>query len=145
MMRVPGRTLAVWGACAASVVAVPAFVTADHDWDGYHWARQTNPVTLTLGDNTSGAWQLPDATTASDGPVAYTYIDAAAIDWSNPPETYGQGIDVLVTAGLTNPKNCKPIVGRIEVCNSNYGFNGWLGVAQIWVSGTHIQQAIVKL
>ena len=44
-----------------------------------------------------------------------------------------------------NPKNCKAVSGRVEVCNSHYGNTGWLGVAQIWVSGLHIQQGTVKL
>ena len=42
--------------------------------------------------------------------------------------------------------NCKPTVGRIEVCNGNYGNNGWLGIAQIWITGgVHITQATTKL
>jgi hypothetical protein len=31
------------------------------------------------------------------------------------------------------------------VCNSNYGNNGWLGIAQIWATGGHITQGVVKL
>jgi len=31
------------------------------------------------------------------------------------------------------------------VCNATYGSTGWLGVAQIWISGTHITQGTVKL
>jgi len=33
----------------------------------------------------------------------------------------------------------------VQVCNTTYGNNGWLGVAQIWVSGLHITQGNVKL
>jgi len=33
----------------------------------------------------------------------------------------------------------------VQVCNSAYGRNGWLGIAQIWISGSHITQGIVKL
>jgi hypothetical protein len=33
----------------------------------------------------------------------------------------------------------------VEVCNYTYGNTGWLGVAQIWVSGDHITQGTVKL
>jgi len=36
-------------------------------------------------------------------------------------------------------------VGRVEVCNNTYGNNGWLGVAQIWASGSHITQGTVRL
>jgi hypothetical protein len=34
----------------------------------------------------------------------------------------------------------------VEVCNGAYGNNGWLGVAQIWITGgVHITQGTVKL
>ena len=33
----------------------------------------------------------------------------------------------------------------MEVCSSAYGNTGWLGVAQIWLSGGHIAQGAVKL
>ncbi len=31
------------------------------------------------------------------------------------------------------------------MCSNRYGFNGWLGVAQIWLSGRHITQGTVKV
>ena len=37
--------------------------------------------------------------------------------------------------GGSRSRNCRPTTGRIEVCNRPYGRNGWLGLAQIWVSG----------
>src|SRR5688572_31754287 len=40
---------------------------------------------------------------------------------------------------------CRPTAGRIEVCNAAYGNNGWLGIAQIWISGAHITQGTTKL
>jgi hypothetical protein len=55
-------------------------------------------------------------------------------------------LETWITAGgVANPKNCKPTGGRVEVCSARYGFNGWLGLAQIWVSGKHITQGVVKL
>jgi hypothetical protein len=33
----------------------------------------------------------------------------------------------------------------VEVCNTTYGNNGWLGVASIWANGDHITQGTVKL
>lgn len=35
--------------------------------------------------------------------------------------------------------------GKVRSCNATYGFNGWLGLAQIWVSGGHIVQAVAKM
>jgi hypothetical protein len=31
------------------------------------------------------------------------------------------------------------------VCNAKYGNNGWLGIASIWISGSHITQGTVKM
>ena len=34
--------------------------------------------------------------------------------------------------------------GRIQVCNATYGNNGWIEIAQIWISGGHITQGTSK-
>jgi hypothetical protein len=46
---------------------------------------------------------------------------------------------------LTLRLRSKPPDGRVEVRNGNYGFNGWLGLTQIWVSGDQIVKAVAKL
>ncbi|MBI4049862.1 MAG: hypothetical protein HY398_00240 [Candidatus Doudnabacteria bacterium] len=101
-------------------------VSAAHSWGNYHWARTANPFTLKLGDNVSSAWD--------------DQLGVASADWS-----LSSVLDTQLTAGATNPKNCRPASGRVEVCNSKYGKNGWLGVASIWISGSHITQGTVKL
>src|SRR5215216_6945486 len=50
-----------------------------------------------------------------------------------------------IVAGQAKSKNCRPTSGRVEVCNGAYGNNGWLGIAQIWVSGKHITQGTTKV
>lgn len=106
-------------------LAVPA--GASHSWGPYHWARQSNPFTLKLGDNVSGPWDAALATASSD--------------WSQ-----SSVLDTTIVAGGTTPRQCKGTTGRIEVCNAKYGFNGWLGIAQIWIgSGNHITKAIAKM
>ena len=109
---------------ALGVVALVA--SASHSWGGYHWARTANPFTLELGDNVSAAWDGILATTASDWSVSGV-------------------LDTVIKAGKTKPRTCKATLGRVEVCNSKYGFNGWLGIAQIWVSGSHIVQGVTKV
>lgn len=108
-------------------------VSANHTWGNYHWARTANPFTIKLGDNVSSKW---DAS-----------LSLASSDWS-----LSTVLDTSVVAGNTNatkgrntPKNCVPTAGRVEVCNAGYGATGWLGIAQIWISGTHITQGTVKL
>lgn len=113
-------------ATLCALVAGAVSLRADHAWGSYHWAQQSTPFTLQVGNNLSGGWQ--------------TAFYTALSDWSQ-----STVLDVNGVVGGTNPKNCRPTSGRIEVCNSKYGQNGWLGIAQIWASGSHISQAITKL
>jgi hypothetical protein len=99
---------------------------ASHSWGNYHWARTSNPFTLKLGDNVSSAWDSYLATTSSD--------------W-----TQSTVLNTTIVAGSAMPKTCKPTAGMVQVCNATYGANGWLGIASIWASGSHITQGTVKL
>jgi hypothetical protein len=111
---------------ATLVAALPTALLADHDWNGYHWARSSNPVTLGLGDNLTALWK--------------PHLSLASRDWSA-----SSVINTAVVAGASKGKNCRPDAGRIEVCNARYGNTGWLGIAQVWVSGRHITQGSVKM
>ena len=50
-----------------------------------------------------------------------------------------------VDPGRTSPRKCSPGDGLVEICNAKYGFNGWLGIAGIWVSDDHITKGYVKV
>ncbi|MCA1553742.1 MAG: hypothetical protein LC737_05135, partial [Chloroflexi bacterium] len=121
----PLLVVAVIAAAVLGIVVFPSDASASHSWNGYHWARTSNPFTIKLGDNLSGQWKSDLGTVSSD--------------WSK-----STVLDTVVVAGLANPKNCRPTSGRVEVCNSSYGNTGWLGVAQIWLSSGHIAQGTVK-
>jgi hypothetical protein len=103
-----------------------AVANATHSWAAYHWARTANPFTLKVGDNVSGPWE--------------GILDTTVADWSQ-----STVLDLSKVAGSTTPRQCKAKAGQVEVCDANYGRNGWLGIAQIWISGGHITQGIVKL
>ena len=118
-----GKLIAVAG--VFFVVGLAGFAFASHSWGPYHWARTANPFTLKLGDNVSTVW---------DGHLA-----TASADWS-----VSSVLDTTIVAGQFN-RNCKPKSGRVEVCNKTYGNNGWLGIASIWISGSHITQGTVKV
>jgi hypothetical protein len=111
-----------WGALSSAAVA-------SHAWSTYHWARTANPFTIKLGDNVTSAWD--------------SYLSMASSDWS--ADTAGNPLNTTVVTGVTKPRNCRPTSGRVEVCNAAYGYTGWLGMAQIWLSGGHIVQATSKM
>ncbi|MBI2872888.1 MAG: hypothetical protein HYY00_06870 [Chloroflexi bacterium] len=110
------------------VLAVTA-AFADHSWNGYHWARTSNPFTLKLVDSVTSAWN--------------SYLGGASADW-----TASSMLDTAIVSGSDSSgtrKSCRAVLGYVRVCNSTYGNNGWLGIAQVWVSGDHIGQGVVKL
>lgn len=126
MIRTTHRRFLVSGFVLFIFVALTAVTSANHSWGNYHWARTSNPFTLKVGDNVTAVWD--------------PYLDEAINDWNQ-----SSILDLMKVAGGTSPKSCRPTAGRIEVCNAKYGNTGWLGIAQIWISGTHITQAITKL
>jgi hypothetical protein len=111
-------------ATVAGLLATP--VMAVHSWGGYHWKRTTTQISPPVGDNVTTAWD--------------SYLTTAVADWNR--STVIQSSKV---AGGTSRSTCAPRAGRIEVCNYSYGTTGWLGIAQIWLSGGHIAQGTSKM
>lgn len=110
----------------AVFLVTDSVVNADHSWGNYHWARTSNPAVLTLGDNLTNVWD--------------SHLVTAEADWEQ-----SQVLSLSIVAGQTDPRRCRAATGKIEVCNDTYGFNGWLGIAGISVSGSHIVSSYVKL
>ena len=104
-------------------LCVPVF--ANHTWGTYHWSSNGFPMAIKVGDNVTSAWD--------------PYLTEAIADWNKSTKL------ALVKVAGGSSKQCRPTAGRIEVCNSNYGQNGWLGLAQIWLSGGHISQGTAKM
>lgn len=111
---------------ALALLSAGSFAYGSHSWGNYHWARTANPFTLKLGDNVSSSWD--------------THLSTASSDWSK-----SVVLDTTVVTGSTDPKHCRVYAGRVEVCNNKYGNNGWLGIASIWISGSHITKGTVRL
>jgi hypothetical protein len=118
--------LAVAAMAVIAAVSAPA-AFANHSWNGYHWARTSNPFTVKLGNNVSGLWG--------------GMLSTASSDWSK-----SSVLHTTIVLGGTRPKQCRPTAGRVEVCSASYGNTGWLGVATVWLQSgtTHIVQGTVK-
>ncbi|MEO6192957.1 MAG: hypothetical protein ABIS20_08110 [Thermoanaerobaculia bacterium] len=120
------RSILALSLLCLSLAMFPSAASASHSWNGYHWARQSNPFTLKLGNNLNSTWSPILSTTSSD--------------W-----TSSTVLNTTIVAGGTTARQCRSTLGQVEVCNNTYGNNGWLGIAGVSVSGSHITAAYVKL
>jgi len=111
------------------LAASPFSVGADHAWGNYHWARTSNPFTVTVINSMTNDWD--------------DNLNTAVSDWSQ-----SSVMNVVQEAGNDDAQTrqrCRPVKGKVRACNSTYGTNGWLGLAQIWVRGSHITQGTAKM
>jgi hypothetical protein len=122
---IAGVTLAL----LIGIFAFPTGSSADHSWGNYHWARTSNPFNLKVIDSNSDAWD--------------DNLDRALTDWSG-----STVLDLTKEAGddaLKARKRCAAVTGKVRSCNAEYGFNQWLGLASISLSGSHITRGTAKM
>ena len=126
-MSVSRKLVAI--AALALLVALPGVASANHSWNGYHWARTANPFTMKVFDSTTPDWD-------DNRNIAISDWDSSSV-----MNVVSEGADDSSRAR----KRCAAITGKVRVCNATYGYNGWLGLAQIWASGSHITQGTAKM
>ncbi|MDQ3289316.1 MAG: hypothetical protein M3Q42_13905 [Pseudomonadota bacterium] len=117
----------VLGFAAVTTAALTA--NASHSWGNYHWARTTQNFQLQVIDSNTPDW---------DGELAQTIGD-----WSK-----STAFDLVVTGhddSSGTRKRCAAVTGKIRSCNASYGYNGWLGLASINISGSHITKGTSKM
>ena len=122
-MKIASRIALV--ASVALGASVPA--SANHSWNGYHWAGDGQSLTLKVNTAIASKWRSSVGTAISD------WDQSTEFTLQTPPPP------------TVDPKKCSPIAGQILVCNAAYGRRGWLGIASIWLSNGHISQATTKL
>lgn len=131
--RCAGRAGMLCAAVFAFAVTIVPVASASHSWGSpaYHWPATSLPLTLNLGNNLGSDWAVSE--------YGGSYLDNVHADWSA-----SAVLDTTIVTGA-NLRRCGAVSGRIEVCSDTYGANGWLGVASIWLSGSHIAKATVKM
>jgi len=128
-MKAKSRFISLSTLIVAITLAFPLSASASHSWGNYHWARTANPFTIKVIDSMTSDWD--------------DNLDVAISDWDQ-----SSVMNVLEEAGDSSQrtrKRCRAEAGKVRACNAAYGFNGWLGLAQIWASGSHITQAVAKM
>ena len=111
------------------LIAFPSGSSASHSWNNYHWARTANPFTLKVVDSNTPDWQ--------------SYYNTANSDWSQ--STVLNLVSEQGDESSNARRRCVMITGKIHSCNAAYGQNGWLGLASINISGSHITQGSSKM
>ncbi len=119
------RLAVVLAAASLGTLSLLSPAEASHGWNNYHWARTASSFTLKVGNNVTGTWTAPFGT--------------ALQDWST-----SSVLDLTEVTGTAN-KRCSAVSGTVQVCNGKYGQNGWLGLASINISGSHITQGTAKM
>jgi hypothetical protein len=119
----------------SALVARPWSAEANHAWGPYHWRHSSGEVQLTILRSVSSNWT--------------SYVNSAIKDSPNNDWNDSTQLQLSISPSNTDSKTrkrCPTSSGRIRVCDQSYGFNGWLGIASIWVDGSnHITQATTKL
>lgn len=130
MNKFLGSMLLTGSFAAFLVGGVPGLAWAEHSWGNYHWARTTNPMPLQVVDSVDVNWQYE--------------FTAALSEW-NQSSVLDMSVG-LVDDSDRSRKRCKMQVGQMRVCNANYGYNGWLGLATIGLDAQgHIDQGTSKM
>ncbi len=128
--RINLASLSIMATILFAVMVFPTGANASHSWNGYHWARTQNPFTLKVVDSNTSDWDDNRARAISDW-SASSVLNLTNIAGSDAQNTR---------------KRCAMISGQIRSCNANYGYNGWLGLASINITGgTHITQGSAKM
>jgi len=115
---------------ALSVFALlPKPIAASHSWGPYHWARASAAIK-----------NIPVRRLHSAGWV--TRYNTAMTDWRKPAMTKIKPF----TAATGGPSAaCTAPTGQVSSCDASYGNTGWLGLATIWISGSHIVRGNSKV
>jgi len=125
-MSTSRRVLVAAVAVLVVIAANSPVLFASHSWGNYHWARTANPFTLKVGNNVTSAWT--------------SHFNTAVSDWNE-----SAALGLAPVTGTAN-KQCRMVAGTLQVCNRTYGYNGWLGLASINITGgVHITQGSAKM
>jgi len=125
------KTIALTGFTIATLVFSSASM-ADNSWGKYKWKTSGNlnlELREKLDDVVWYGW--------------YGHLSTASSEWSD-----SDVLDTVVLPSTTQggPESCNPETGNVQVCNFDYGNNGWLGLAQIYISrGRFITAGVAKL
>ena len=123
-MKLSGLLKTAAVSSAAVSLAVGSAAIANHQWGTYAWNYSGTPLTMPVVDNTDPSWR--------------NYVSKAVSDWNQSPA-------ISASIQLGNNTSCTMSANTIQVCNDNYGSTGWLGIAQISLSGGKIIAGSTKL
>jgi hypothetical protein len=125
-----GRSRLALAGLLALLLAAPlvsSMAASDVNGTGKFWPFHHTPVTVDFGDNLSKPWER--------------YFKKALGQWNQSNVVQGKSVN-----GRTNPAQCNPKSGTVQVCNGNYGTDtGWLGLTRLSYKGNQITEATTQI
>lgn len=137
------RRVSLFAVVMAVVVLSAAPGLASNTWNGYHWADSggdphDGDITLTLvNDLTLYTSEYPLVVSDWNGAPGPLTLSSANAE----PEDRPDACDNVATEAAGDE-----IQNSIHVCNAEYGKNGWLGLARIWLAADgHIDAGVALM
>lgn len=110
---------------------------AEHSWGSYHWARTTDHFTLLTINSMTSDWSDEFFNAVNE---------TSTHSWSTSSVLTLQADDYLYNDDSRTRKRCSAVTGQMRVCNAEYGQNGWLGLASVYIdSQNHIVKGTAKM
>jgi len=111
------RQAFIWVTAALILLISTSGAYADHQWGSYHMKKEGPILTVNVGDNHTAS-----TVNISEPPDWSALLSSVGSSWHS---LGGMYLAINVNSDGT---------GDIKSYNANYGDNGWLGLASIWVT-----------
>ena len=124
--------IGIWALALIFCGLIAGDARAGHDWNNYHWANKNTAILLKVVNSTTRDWPLTQTLDKWSASLGYTQV-------------FTFGIDRDDTSRKAR-KRCSAVSGQMRVCNAAYGYNGWLGLASIYLDAEgHITRGTAKV
>jgi acyl-CoA-binding protein len=91
----------------------------------YEWTHDNNILELEIQSSLETKWQ--------------GFLDVSMRDWNN-----SQAL-VLTSNQTAYESSCIPEVGKLKICNADYGTTDWRGITIIFLEGNQVIASTIKL
>lgn len=91
----------------------------------YEWTHDNSILELEIQSALESKWQ--------------GFLDVSMRDWNNSPAL------VLTLEQIAYESSCRPEIGKLKICNADYGTTDWRGFTIVLLQGNQIIASTIKL